>query len=58
MLEFILGKMKQQAERMLISIENKGNQGKPVCSGLLLFIVINAALTKICFCVYNFVGPE
>lgn len=41
--------MKQQAERMLIGIENKGNQGKPVCSGLLLFIVINAALTKICF---------
>lgn len=58
MLEFILGKMKQQAERMLIGIENKGNQGKPVCSGLLFIIVINAALTKIYFCVYNSVGLE
>lgn len=58
MLEFILGKMKQQAERMLIGIENKGKQGKPVCSGLLLFIVKNAALTKICFCVYHSVGLQ
>lgn len=48
--------MKQQTERMLICIENKKNQCKPVCSCLLLFIVINAALTKICFCVYNSVG--
>lgn len=58
MLEFILGKMKQQAERMLIGIENKGNQGKPVFSGLLLFIVKNAAFTKMCFCVYNSVGLQ